>query len=203
MYKNYIWDFDGTLYDTYPVMLECILSSLAMDFAISGDADKIYFLLKNESSAAVAREYALDFTAFTQKFKALEMADPRQVQPFLQVKEVLATIAQRGGQHFILTHRTQQSTKEMLEEDGLNVYFTEIVGSEQPFPRKPDPISLLYLIDKYQLKPEETVMIGDRKLDIDAGKNASIQTIFFDNEKILTNIQSDHYVTELIQIITL
>lgn len=203
MYKNYIWDFDGTLYDTYPVMLECILSSLATDFAISGDADKIYFLLKNESSAAVAREYALDFTAFTQKFKALERADPRQPQPFLQVKEVLTAITQRGGQHFILTHRTQQSTKEMLAEEALNDYFVEIVGSEQPFPRKPDPSSLLYLMDKYQLNPVETVMIGDRKLDIDAGKNAGLQTIFFDNEKILNNIQADHYVTEISQIIAL
>ncbi len=203
MYKNYIWDFDGTLYDTYPVMLECILSSLAKDFAISGDGAKIYFLLKNESSAAVAREYALDFTEFTQKFKALEMADLRQPQPFLQVREVLTAIIQRGGQHFILTHRTQQSTIEMLAKEGLNEYFVEIIGSEQPFTRKPNPTSLLYLMDKYQLDPVETVMIGDRKLDVDAGKNAGMQTIFFDNEKILTNIQADHYVTELTQIIAL
>lgn len=201
MYKNYIWDFDGTLYDTYPVMLACILSSLAKDFGILGDSDKIYFLLKNESSAAVAREYALDFTEFTQKFKALERLDPRQPQPFLQVKEVLATITKRGGQHFILTHRTQQSTKEMLAEKELNDYFVEIIGSEHPFPRKPDSTALLYLMDKYQLEPEATVMIGDRKLDVDAGKNAGIQTIFFDNEKILKNIQADHYVTEITQII--
>lgn len=47
MFKNFIWDFDGTLYDTYPVMLDSIMQSLKQNFAIDGDRKRIYYLLKS------------------------------------------------------------------------------------------------------------------------------------------------------------
>ncbi len=28
MFKHYIWDFDGTLYDTYPVILDGFVAAL-------------------------------------------------------------------------------------------------------------------------------------------------------------------------------
>lgn len=194
MFKNFIWDFDGTLYDTYPVMLDSIMHSLKQDFAIDGDMNRIYYLLKSESSKAVAQEYGLDFDLFTTAFKKIEHQDTRQSLPFEGTIEVLETIRNHHGQNFILTHRTLKSTKRMLIQDGFHDLITEIVGSDQDFPRKPDPTSLNYFLKKYGLNPNETVMIGDRKLDIDAGKNAGVATIFFDVEALLDDVQADYRV---------
>lgn len=201
MFKNIIWDFDGTLYDTYPIMLDSMMQSLKNDFLIEGDRDRIYYLLKSESSKAVAKEYGLDFDVFTTAFKKIEKQDTRTAKPFENTKMVLEAIMRQTGQNYILTHRTYRSTKEMLVQDCLDPFFTEIVGSDHPFPRKPNPSSLHYFINKYALNPRETVMIGDRKLDIDAGKNAGVATIFFDVEDILFNIDADFRVNSMVDLL--
>ena len=93
-----------------------------------------------------------------------------------------------------MTHRTVKSTKELLEREGLLELVEEIVGTENNFPRKPDPAALNYLVEKYQMNPEKTVMIGDRTMDVNAGKNAGIQTIFYDVENLLTGVDADYTI---------
>ncbi|MFY4776825.1 D-glycero-alpha-D-manno-heptose-1,7-bisphosphate 7-phosphatase [Metabacillus sp. RGM 3146] len=43
--------------------------------------------------------------------------------------------------------------------------------------RKPEPLLLLNLIEKYKLTANDTFMIGDRETDIEAGKRAGTRTI--------------------------
>jgi len=100
----------------------------------------------------------------------------------------------------ILSHRRQASTQALLKKEQLADLVTEVVGPENNFPRKPDPTSLNYLLKQYGLDPKKTVIIGDRALDVDAGKNAGVATIFFDNEDLLTDIQADYRVTSMKEI---
>lgn len=46
--------------------------------------------------------------------------------------------------------------------------------------RKPKPGSLFYLQDKYNLDLEQSLVIGDRKKDIDAAFNANTKSLFID-----------------------
>ena len=54
--------------------------------------------------------------------------------------------------------------------------------------RKPSPEAIEYLMEKYKIKPEEAIMIGDRELDILSGKNAGIHTCFFDDQGGICNL---------------
>jgi len=45
MYKNIIWDFDGTLFDSYPAIAGAFLSAL-LDHGTTGDLLKITALAK-------------------------------------------------------------------------------------------------------------------------------------------------------------
>ena len=47
--KNYIWDFDGTLYDSYPAMVEGAAKAL-QDFGIIKDPREIYQTMKKFST---------------------------------------------------------------------------------------------------------------------------------------------------------
>ncbi len=58
-----------------------------------------------------------------------------------------------------------------------------MVTADNGFSRKPAPDSIYYLLKKYKLNPDETVMIGDRPIDIEAGLAAGVQTVFFDTKK--------------------
>ena len=53
MDKVLFWDFDGTLYDSYPVILEGFMSTLN-DYGIQANRREIYQILKEKSSAATA-----------------------------------------------------------------------------------------------------------------------------------------------------
>lgn len=203
MFEQYIWDFDGTLYDTYTVLLDSFMKALE-SYDIQANRQKIYQLLKRESSAAVATKYRLDFTEFLALAHQFEEQDSRLPVSYEGTKEILAEIVSKGGKNYIMTHRTVASAKEMLAKENLLPFFEEIVGIENNFPRKPNPSALNYLVDKYQMNSQKTVMIGDRLLDIKAGENAGLHTIFYDLERLLDGIQADyivHSIDEMFQLI--
>lgn len=171
--KNYIWDFDGTLFDTYPVMLKA-LKQVMIQHDIRYDGDLAYFI-KKYSIRDFAKQYGTD--ALLDDYHQLETTLQTQVAYYPGIPAILEQIIANGGQHFILSHRDDK-TYDYLGE--LSPLFTEIITSSNHFARKPDPESLTYLINKYQLKLDQTVMVGDRPLDILAGQNAGIKTILFD-----------------------
>jgi HAD superfamily hydrolase (TIGR01549 family) len=199
MYHSYIWDFDGTLFDSYPIMLEAFLKTLK-DAGFNPDAKEIYRILKASSSKQVAEKYHLDFAEFTATFKAYEGQDKRLPVSFLGTKEALEAVIAQGGKNYILTHRDVVSTKELLMDENLDHLITEIVGPENNFPRKPDPTSLNYLIEKYQMNKEQTVMVGDRTMDVLAGQGAGVHTIFYDIEGLLTELEATHVVHSMKEI---
>ncbi|OTN76624.1 hypothetical protein A5886_001702 [Enterococcus sp. 8G7_MSG3316] len=198
MYQSYIWDFDGTLYDSYPIMLQAFVKTLK-EYGFAPDPKDIYRLLKESSSKKVAEKYDLDFAEFTAKFKANEALDQRLPQSFPGTKETLRAVIANGGKNYILTHRDIYTTKELLEREGIAELITEVVGPENQFPRKPDPTSLLYLVEKYGMDKEQTVMIGDRTMDVLAGKGAAVKTIFYDIEDLL-DVDADHIVHSMKEI---
>ncbi|WP_459169799.1 HAD hydrolase-like protein [Natronospora cellulosivora (SeqCode)] len=52
----------------------------------------------------------------------------------------------------------------------------------------------MYLIEKYELSYENTLLIGDRKLDIVGAKNAGLKTFYLQNTSI--NITGCDFVGE-------
>ncbi|MCJ0587846.1 HAD-IA family hydrolase, partial [Enterococcus cecorum] len=109
-------------------------------------------------------------------------------------------VIEKGGKNYLLTHRENASAKALLQGSQLDGLFVEIVGPENKFPRKPDPTSLLYLVEKYQMDKTKTVMIGDRPMDIDAGINAGVQSIFYNDERLFKIKQAHHEVHSLTEI---
>lgn len=119
---------------------------------------------------------------------------------FVGTKEILEAVVAAGGKNYILTHRDVVSTKELLEKEQMADLIVEIVGPENNFPRKPDPTSLIYLVEKYHLDKDQTVMIGDRTMDVFAGQGAGVKTIFYDIEGLLKDVSADHTVQSMAEI---
>ena len=53
---------------------------------------------------------------------------------------------------------------------------------EDKLPRKPAPDMLQHLMARYNLPPEECLMVGDRPLDTEAGVNAGVLSVLLDME---------------------
>ena len=200
--KNYIWDFDGTLFDTYPAMVDGAWQALK-DFGISMDKKEIYFKMKKYSTSYLINESNLNAREFNELFHRYEKESTEVSRPFPETKQVLEMLKDNGGRHFILTHRLTESTWGLLKEHRLAHLIEEVVGIDQDFTRKPDPASLNYLIDNFHLERTVTMMIGDRRLDIEAGKNAGVATCLYDIDHFLGEIPADYVVGNLNEILTL
>lgn len=206
MLKSLIWDFDGTLYDTYPVMVRAYMAALA-DFGLTKiKKDELYRLLKFKSArfatAYFAKLYGLDAATFTAHYHHYEQRWQQKPAVYPGVAAVLAKVVQNGGLNLLETHRDQHA-QAFLEQDHLAQYFAGGVTATDTYPRKPDPTALLALVDRYQLDPKTTAMVGDRRLDVEAGINAKLKTIYFNVDGFNDASQATWQVDELSEILPL
>ncbi len=86
-------------------------------------------------------------------------------------------ISNQDGRHFFWFLIEIIRSWKFLEKTSIAAYFTEVVTSNSGFKRKPDPESMIYLREKYQIN--SGLVIGDRPIDIEAGQAAGLDTHLF------------------------
>ncbi|KEQ33891.1 hydrolase, haloacid dehalogenase-like family [Streptococcus mitis] len=177
----FIWDLDGTLLDSYEAILSGIEETFAQ-FVITYDKEQVReFILKysvQDLLVQVAEERKLDVEVLNQ-VRAQSLAEKNaQVVLMPDARDVLNWADQVGIRNFVYTHKGDNALS-ILRDLGLESYFTEILTSQSGFTRKPSPEAAIYLLDKYQLNPDNTYYIGDRTLDVEFAQNSGIQSINF------------------------
>ncbi|WP_125604427.1 HAD-IA family hydrolase [Lapidilactobacillus bayanensis] len=204
--KDFIWDFDGTLYDTYPVMTQALVTTLHKFGVTKIDVSALYRDLKIRSVRAaqqtIADQNQLSVVDLATTYHQIEHQAQQTPQPYPGAAEVLQTVIAHGGRNFLDTHR-DQTVYDYLAQNKLSGYFSGGIDASQNFPRKPDPSAINAIIKQYQLDPATTVMVGDRRLDIDAGLNAQIQTIYFNVDGYNDAPYATYQVNQLADILAL
>ena len=182
--KHFIWDFDGTLFDTYPIIIGQMQTALA-GFGHTIDPLELMEQLLHTVGFALeycAEKFSIDYTQLDESYTALheETALLSVALPMEAVESVLEAVVARGGKNLIFTHRDLASTKAYLEKYGLDRYFTDIVGADTPgFVWKPAPDAITYLLEAHGLNPQETAMVGDREIDLASGRAAGVRCIHY------------------------
>ena len=182
--RHFIWDFDGTLFDTYPIIIDQMQTALG-HFGHSIDSLELMEQLLNTVGIALeycAAKFSIDYTQLSDDYSLLhnETALQPVAQPMEAVEQVLSAVVARGGTNLIYTHRDLPSTNAYLEKYGLSHYFSHIVAADTPgFAWKPAPDSIAYLLETAQLDPNETAMVGDREIDLASGRAAGVKSIHY------------------------
>ena len=176
-YKNYIWDFDGTLFDSYPHICECLLEILEKEgLREKFDAEMVMRHLcvsfgEAKRYTGLSEEAWREFSVLHHLTGEKEAEPP--IVPFTDCEKVLREIKAMGGRHYLYTHRNQTAL-EHVRNFGLEDCFEDFLTSEEGFPSKPAPNAILAIMERNGLDPAETIMIGDREIDGQSGKNAGI-----------------------------
>jgi HAD superfamily hydrolase (TIGR01509 family) len=179
---NLIWEVDGVLFDTYPAITYAISKSLKeMGFSIALNViDGLVRQSLEQCVETLSQRLKLDPKLLRNEFaKSYQTISPENQPPFTGARKVCAFIHEHSGLNLIVTHRSIQTTQELLSAHRLIPFFGDIFSVEQGYPRKPDPAIVLAVLKKYMLKPEATLLIGDRDCDIRAGQAAGIRTCLF------------------------
>jgi len=101
------------------------------------------------------------------------LIDNTMIYPF--VKETLSQL--KGYTKAVLSNKREIYSTRVLEGLGIIGYFDCVLGSDSVREKKPSPVPVLDLLEKYDIAQEEAVIIGDSNYDVEAGRAAGIRVI--------------------------
>ncbi|MEK4117362.1 HAD-IA family hydrolase [Paenibacillus sp. FSL W8-0919] len=163
-----LWDFDGTLFNTYPAYAAIFKDVMEEDKA----EEEILTYLKVSFTHAV-KHFKLSESQIREIFRREERLLPEQTPPFPHVENILSA----ANKSVIMTHKPRREVESIIKHYGWERYFVDLVAGDDGFARKPDPESYLYLHKRNQID----LVIGDREIDIIPGKLLGIKTCLFQN----------------------
>lgn len=191
-YHHLFWDFDGTLYNSYPQIAhamglafkDCHINEPSPEALLRALKKSVHFTIVHYS-----QQNHLEPDALLKRFNLYHQAEGF-FPPIDGLKECLTALKAAGATHYLYTHRDIKAWQQ-LERDGLRALFADGITSEDGFPQKPEPDALLSLIAKHGLAPEDCAMIGDRDIDIQSGHNAGIAGALLDAEGYYPEVRAE------------
>jgi pyrophosphatase PpaX len=182
-----LFDLDGTLVDTIPLILACYQHTLAAHLpgydpgrkAIIGNLgrslDDILFDYAAGAGAAdpgaTSREMLTTYRAFQRETLS------RLIRPYDGIREALELLRARGLTLGVVTSKVEWAARECYEYYGLGEFLSIGVFHDDTARHKPDPQPLLYAAAKGVLDVARTVYVGDSVHYMASGKAAGMRTI--------------------------
>ena len=97
--------------------------------------------------------------------------------PYPNVKTTLQALKDDGYKLAVITNKPFDFIEPILQQLELDNLFELCIGGDSLSEKKPSPLPLQYMCKKFNIKPRNTLMIGDSKNDILAAKAANIHSI--------------------------
>lgn len=200
-FDNFIFDFDGTLSESYSSFVKAAMIT-AEKYGVSADKAQAYHLLKKYSTVRLFNTLPLreqrdvayaEFMALAKELLANE------AEMMEGTVELLGFIKENGGKSYIYSHSGEIVLKN-VKRWGIEHFFEDFMLGDKAYPRKPAPDALLELVRRNSLDLSRSVMIGDRDIDVLAGKNAGMAGILIDDENYYPDLEVDYRVDSLIAI---
>ena len=96
-------------------------------------------------------------------------------RPYEGIPDLLDVLQADGIAMALLTNKPLEQSVMILDALGLAEYFRWVVGGDGPWPRKPAPDGMQFLMKQAAAAPEETVLIGDSAIDLQTARNAGVR----------------------------
>jgi len=187
--KLLIFDLDGTLIDSSGDLALSVNHTLKTLNLPTYDIETIHHwvgngaetLVKRALSGSITIDTSLEESYWKNALKILLDFYSKNLTvetvTYPNVITTLKTLKEQGYKLAIVTNKPFLFVEPILKEFGLNDLFEVILGGDSLDEKKPNPLPLLYVCQKLDISPSKSVMIGDSKNDILAGKSANMDSI--------------------------
>lgn len=175
-----LFDLDGTLIDSTEAILESFHHSLALHGVIKGVVD-------TQITEQIGHPLSVMFDAVGVPKELNEehiMSYKRHYRSIACAKTLLLPNAREAIQEAmnfarlgIVTTKTAEYSREILEYLGVMHHFEVLIGFEDVQNLKPHPEPIHKAIEKMGASEHEIWMIGDTRLDIEAANRAGIEHV--------------------------
>lgn len=206
--RGVIFDFDGTLLDSFGVHLNCwkkafnrfelevTSESILKNFGKS-HRDMAYDMMPKIGWAKAERIAEIEKELFKQSEEELGL--------FPEVIEVLSLLGNRGMTCAIASSNPREDTERIVKRLLIDGFFSAITGADEVQKGKPHPDLILLTLERASIKSDEAIMVGDSLHDVIAGKRAGIRTMLVvrrKGQKVEDDAKPDHIVPELRGLVT-
>jgi phosphoglycolate phosphatase len=179
-----LFDLDGTLADSFAAIREALNAALrehglpeqdlpwvrthvgrgAVELlrdAVGADRDEALLRTVGARFGAVYREIYLE-----------------QTPPMPGAGEVLALVAARtGGKVAVVSNKYEELCRRWLAHWGLAPHVAVVVGPDTHGVRKPDPGTVVPVLEGFGVLPGDALMVGDMEIDVNTARAAGIPAV--------------------------
>lgn len=172
-----LFDLDGTLLDTTDLINASFEYTLDKVLGIPVPWERLHQFWGRplfEQMRLFSEDRAEEMLAIYREHNAEHHDELAKVTP--GARETLEALQRAGKTIAVVTSKSVPMAWRGLRLFGLDGYIQTLVGAEDTTLHKPNPDPVLLALDKLNMKPEDSMMIGDSPYDIEAGLGAGTRT---------------------------
>ncbi len=187
-YTYYLFDADGTLFDTTELIYQCFVYSLDKFGNIKKPKEEIIKsigrTLRSQFEIHLGPLSDEQYDEIQKEHMRFQLSIYKDyLKSFPGVTPGLATLKKRNKRLAIVTSRKINSLSVFLKETEIFDYFEVIITPDETEKHKPEPEPALKAMSLLGAVSEQSIFIGDSLFDIQCGKNAGIDTAFMTYSK--------------------
>ncbi len=180
-------DVDGTLVDSVPDLAYCVDEMMkALDMPLRGEA-AVRNWVGNGVPRLVERALCNDLDGTPDK-ALFDKAYPLFLDLYVEntskrsllypgVKEGLEYLQGTDARLGCVTNKASQFTLPLLKDLGIYDVFEIVIAGDTVPQKKPHPAPLLHAAEQLGVTPEQSLMIGDSKSDVEASRAAGFKIV--------------------------
>jgi phosphoglycolate phosphatase len=184
-FKAIIFDYDGTLFDTRPAIIHCILRAFEEHDRPIPARDPVMATVKTgmalqDTFLSLDENLRGNRTTLNELVKTYRKLYLDEGAPFLKlfagVGEALQQLHASGIKCLVVSNKGVAAIHRSLDESGLSAFLDLIFGEEPGLPKKPDPaIVTNHILPRYaQLQTAQILVVGDTETDIMFAKSSGL-----------------------------
>jgi phosphoglycolate phosphatase/pyrophosphatase PpaX len=180
MYSTIIFDLDGTLADTLPLIYRAFNAALEPELQRTMEPDEIRSMFGPPDNHILRDLFPADAgaAAFARYVATYEEHHDTHVALFDGLPRLLAAAKTSGATLAVVTGKSRVTALYTLRALGVDHYFDRIYAGDDVVKQKPDPEALFALFREFGIAPDRSaVIVGDSAADALAGRAAGIATI--------------------------
>jgi phosphoglycolate phosphatase len=181
--KLIVWDFDGTLVDSRPLI------EAGMDHALGalGLLDRLELRTEWLSSVGLPVEeglqrtfgpLGLDLERVRTVYRSFDWRGMEHlIQPFPGMSELVLELHGRGQKMAIASSKRSEPLRRQLENLGWGACFDPLITPTEVSQGKPHPESLERCMRAHEVEPYDCLMIGDTPFDLEMAQRAGVPSV--------------------------
>lgn len=182
-----VWDLDGTLVDSATDIAASLNRLLGEnELAALGDA-RIRKMIGEGVAVLIRRGF--DAHDITLEGKRLEQLVARFLVIYSEIatastrlfpgaREALQSLGDAGLRQAICTNKPEAITRQVLSGLGIADCFDVVIGGDTLPRNKPDPLPLRTVLERLDVTPERSLMVGDSVIDVQTAHAAGVSVAF-------------------------